>query len=203
MIFSKSVIVVLLVVLGRSRRSRLDLVAGWDVVAPVVAVPDLAQHELAGVDQVSNLPTDRAFEPPGHAGVDQLLGPPAGELDLAAMHWWATSPAVIAGVLGIALIVAELERRVEADPAFAFGLLLGAAGAYATVCLNAVVHWAGGKPEVRDLAGVVILAHLPVVAVESVGLGFLVAFLARARPEWLTDQRPAGSGNTSSNGTSH
>jgi ABC-type Co2+ transport system permease subunit len=121
----------------------------------------------------------------------------------AAIDWWVADPLVAIAIGLAAVLAALLERRIEPDPSFALGLLLGAVTAYATVCLNALVLWAGGKPEVQDLAGMVLIAHLPVVAVESLGLGFVVVFLARARPEWLTTQRPDGSGNTSSNGTSH
>jgi cobalt/nickel transport system permease protein len=126
-----------------------------------------------------------------------------GALRPAEIHWWLTDPLVLLAVAGAVVVVSLLERRIESDPAFAFGLLLGAVTAYATVGLNALVLWAGGKPEVRDLAGVMVIAHLPVVAVESIGLGFLVADLSRTRPEWLSAQGPAGSGKTSSNGTSH
>jgi ABC-type Co2+ transport system permease subunit len=119
----------------------------------------------------------------------------------APSEWWGTQPAIAACLLAGCLGLAWYERRLEADPNFPLGLLLGAATAYATVGLNCLVLWAGGREEVRDLAGVVVLAHLPVVVVESVGVGFVVAFLAKARPEWLAGH--SASGNTSSNGTSH
>lgn len=115
--------------------------------------------------------------------------------------WWVCEPVVAGTIVLVSVLLGVSERRVEKDPNFPFGLLLGTGTAYATVGLNCLVLWAGGKDEVRDLAGVVVLAHLPVVAVESVGVGFVVAFLAKAKPEWLAGH--SVSGNTSSNGTSH
>ncbi len=119
--------------------------------------------------------------------------------------WWLAEPAVAAGVLVAAAAVAWAERRLESDPEFAVGLLLGAGTAYATVGLDCLVLAVGGVEEVRGLAGAVLLANLPVMLVESVAVGFVVAFLAKARPEWVGGpaHRPAGSGNTSSNDTSH
>jgi ABC-type Co2+ transport system permease subunit len=130
-----------------------------------------------------------------------MLPPTVTTFPTDVSEWWVAEPAVAAGLLAGCLGLAWYERRLEADPNFPLGLLLGATTAYATVGLNCLVLWAGGKEEVRDLAGVVVLAHLPVVVVESVGVGFVVAFLAKARPEWLAGH--SASGNTSSNGTSH
>ena len=62
---------------------------------------------------------------------------------------------------------------------------MGGGTAYATILLNVAVLTIGGKEGIRDTAGVVLLANLPVVLVESVAVGFVVAFLARAKPEWL------------------
>lgn len=115
--------------------------------------------------------------------------------------WWVGVPAVAGAILAGGVVLSVVERRIERDPNFALGLLLGMATAYTTVGLNCLVLVAGGKEEVRDLAGVVVLAHLPVVVVESVGVGFVVAFLAKAKPEWLAGY--SLSGTTSSNGTSH
>ena len=81
---------------------------------------------------------------------------------------------------------------------------LGAATALATVALNAVVLSLGGDESVRNLAEVVFLANLPVVVVESVAVGFVVAYLAKAKPEWIGGRaQTVGSGKISSNGISH
>ncbi len=119
-------------------------------------------------------------------------------------EWWLANPIVAGGVVGCALAAAWLERRLEADPEFAIGLLLGAGTALITVGLNALVLSIGGEEAVKDLAEVVLLANLPVVVVESIAVGFVVAYLAKAKPEWLGGSAyPRASWNTSSNGTSH
>ncbi len=120
--------------------------------------------------------------------------------------WWLAEPVIAAAILVLAAGVAWAERWLESDPEFAVGLLLGAATAYATVALDVLVLAAGGVEAVRPVAGVALFANLPVVLVEAVGVGFVVAFLAKARPEWVggpVGHRDSGSGNTSSNGTSH
>jgi ABC-type Co2+ transport system permease subunit len=125
--------------------------------------------------------------------------------DWTAGDWWLARPAVIGVVLLVAAVAAWLERRLEADPEFAVGALLGGATAYLTVGLNCFVLAFGGTREVRSLAGVVLL-QLPVVLVESVGVGFVVAYLAKAKPEWIggaVGQPSSDSGKTSSSGTSH
>ena len=119
-------------------------------------------------------------------------------------EWWLTRPVVVAAVVIGAVVAAAAERWVEADPEFAVGLLLGGATAYATVGLNVLWLAVAGLPAVRPMAGVALFANLPVVLVEAVGVGFVLAFLAKARPEWVGG--PVGhsrTGNTSSNGTSH
>jgi cobalt/nickel transport system permease protein len=117
--------------------------------------------------------------------------------------WWVADPAVVAALAVVAAGLALAERWLEADPEFAVGLLLGAGTGLATVGLNALVLAVGGVQAVRPVAAVALLANLPVVVVEAVAVGFVVAFLAKARPEWVGGQPAAGAGKTSSNGTSH
>jgi ABC-type Co2+ transport system permease subunit len=118
--------------------------------------------------------------------------------------WWLAEPAVGVTVLLAATGMAWAERWLEADPEFAVGLLLGAVTAFATVGLNSLVLAAGGIAEYRSMASVALLTNLPVVLVEAVGVGFVLAFLAKARPEWVGGPvGHPGTGSTSSNGTSH
>jgi ABC-type Co2+ transport system permease subunit len=119
-------------------------------------------------------------------------------------EWWLTRPAVVAAVGLGAVVAAVAGRWVEADPEFAVGLLLGGATAYATVGLNVLWLAVAGLPAVRPMAGVAFFANLPVVLVEAVGVGFVLAFLARARPDWVGGPvfHP-DAGSTSPNGTSH
>ena len=100
-------------------------------------------------------------------------------------EWWLAHPAVAAAVLLRPSVGAVAERWMEADPEFAVGLLLGGATAYATVGLNVLWLAVAGLPAVRPMAGVALFANLPVVLVEAVGVGFVLAFLAKARPEWV------------------
>lgn len=118
--------------------------------------------------------------------------------------WWLADPVIACVMLVASIVVAWLERRLESDPEFAIGLLLGAGTAFATVGLNALVLSLGGDDVVKGLAEVVFLANLPVVVVESVAVGFVVAYLAKAKPEWIGGAvYIRDSGKISSNGISH
>ena len=110
--------------------------------------------------------------------------PPFGE------NWWLAWPGVVAGVAATSALLAWLERRLERDPIYPLGLWLGGGVAYATVALNVAVLALGGRDGLREVAGVVFLANLPVVALEAVAMGFVLAYLHRAKPEWLS-ARPA------------
>lgn len=74
-------------------------------------------------------------------------------------------------------------------PAFAAGAVVGGCTAAVTVLLHAVVLYLGvnvGEDEPRKwIAGVSLAAHLPVIVVEAVGVGFACRVLAKAKPEWL------------------
>jgi len=68
---------------------------------------------------------------------------------------------------------------------FTIGLLIGASATLATVVLNSLVLLWGGQEDWVILAKLVLLAHLPIVAIESVVVGFTVRFLAQVKPEML------------------
>lgn len=80
----------------------------------------------------------------------------------------------------------------------AAGAAVGGLTAAGSVLLNAGVLWLGGGSGIDRLAGVVLVAHLPVIAVEAAVCGFAVAAIRNA-----SQREPAGSGNTSGNGVSH
>lgn len=65
------------------------------------------------------------------------------------------------------------------------GFLLGAISVLATLILQAVVLLWGGAEDWHQIVWLVFYAHLPLVAVEGVVLGFTVNFLARVKPEML------------------
>jgi len=116
---------------------------------------------------------------------------------------WILNPFVLLGTLLFAVILATLERRIERDPLFPLGVLLGGSVAGLTVGLNCLVLSFGAVEQARALGALVIIAHLPVILVEAVGCGFILVFLARVKPEWIGGYSPADTGTTSSNGTSH
>ena len=68
---------------------------------------------------------------------------------------------------------------------FTIGLLIGSASALATVVLNSLVLAWGGQEDWLILAQLVLLAHLPIVAIEGVIVGFTISFLAQVKPEML------------------
>lgn len=128
----------------------------------------------------------------------------SGQFLASPGNWWLAEPAVGVALLLTAAGMAWVERWLEADPEFAVGVLLGAVTAFATVGLNCLVLAVGGMAEYQPMASVALLTNLPVVLVEAVGVGFILAFLAKARPEWVGGPVPQpGTGKTSSNGTSH
>jgi ABC-type Co2+ transport system permease subunit len=99
--------------------------------------------------------------------------------------WWLAWPEIAGGLVVAAGLFAALESRLERDPVYPVGLWLGGGIAFVTVALNVLVLAYGGRDGVRDVAGVVFLANLPVIVVEAVATGFVVAYLHRVRPEWL------------------
>ena len=58
-----------------------------------------------------------------------------------------------------------------------------------------------GRGDWAALAATSLVAHIPVIAVEGVGVGFAMKVLAKGKPEWLGVQ--PSEGKISSNGTSH
>jgi cobalt/nickel transport system permease protein len=108
-------------------------------------------------------------------------GASAQEQALAA----ALHPLTLAAVGLFSAFLVWGERRLENSPEFPLGLLVGVASVLATVALNGMVLLWGGQENWRAVALSVFLAHLPVVLVEGVVLGFTVGFLARVKPELL------------------
>lgn len=103
---------------------------------------------------------------------------------------WAFRPVVSAALLAASAVLAWLERQLEADPDFALGLFVGLFAAGLTVLLVAATVWLGGRHDFRALAALGVVTHVPVIAVEGLGVGFAVAVLAKAKPEWLSSLAP-------------
>jgi hypothetical protein len=103
-----------------------------------------------------------------------------------AFAWRVIStPPVVACVVVVALTVAWTERRLDSSPEFALGLLVGVTTLLLTLALNALVLLWGGAEDWRSIVLLVFAAHLPLVLIEGVVLGFTVSFLARVKPEML------------------
>lgn len=100
-------------------------------------------------------------------------------------------PAVLLGAALLAAGAAWLERRLENEPEFPLGLLIGGLAVLLTVGLNCAVLTFGAVEDCEVPALVLLLAHLPVAVLEGVVLGFAVGFLARVKPELLGPRRPA------------
>ena len=112
-------------------------------------------------------------------------------------------PAYLCG----ALFNVSVALRRPRFPGFGIGLALGIGCAALTVILHVTVLYLGGNGDWTVLAGISLVAHLPVIAIEGIGVGFAVKVLAKGKPEWLGMQpemidQPSD-GKISSNGTSH
>ncbi len=88
-----------------------------------------------------------------------------------------TLPALLAGVF--------CRKLFRVMPAFAAGAVVGGGTAILTVLFHAAVVYAGSVDRSGFVAAFSLVAHLPVIAVEAVGVGFACRVLAKAKPEWL------------------
>jgi cobalt/nickel transport system permease protein len=94
-------------------------------------------------------------------------------------------PITLSAVVLLALLLARAERRLDNAPEFPLGLLVGVLAVLATSALNAAVLLWGGVEDWHKIALLVFVAHLPVVVIEGLVVGFTVGFLARVKPEML------------------
>jgi cobalt/nickel transport system permease protein len=88
-----------------------------------------------------------------------------------------TLPALLAGVF--------CRRLFRLMPPFAAGAVVGGGTAALTVLFHAAVVYAGSVDRSGFVSALSLVAHLPVVAIEAVGVGFACRVLANAKPEWL------------------
>lgn len=65
------------------------------------------------------------------------------------------------------------------------GCLLGMISVFATLVLQAAVLLWGGAEDWHQIVWLVFYAHLPIVVLEGIVLGFTVSFLTRVKPEML------------------
>lgn len=87
-------------------------------------------------------------------------------------------------VLG-SILAAWAEQRLEQQPDFAVGCVIGLVGVLLTLLFNGLVLLYGGAEDWNAIVLLVFAAHLPVAVLEAVILGFTVSFLTRVKPDLL------------------
>jgi ABC-type Co2+ transport system permease subunit len=102
------------------------------------------------------------------------------QFDSLMRNPWVWAVVAVIGVAGVLM-----ERRLETDPTFAVGLLLGVATTLLTVALNVFVLRTALPSDAEPIAGIVFLAHMPVAAIEGVVLGSTLSLLKRSAPQLL------------------
>lgn len=135
----------------------------------------------------------------GHGGLTTL------GLNLAVLGIPALLAATVFGLLRGTLL--RFPNR-----AVLIGCGIGAFTSLLTVAGNGAIIWFGLENGGRESALAVMLMHIPVIVVESIGTGVVVAYLTKVKPEWLKlvstqsssqSLTQSSTGVTSSNGTSH
>lgn len=122
------------------------------------------------------------------------LGGPVDRLDTAAANGLTFHPLTLLAALGVAVLAAWVERRLENGPEFALGFLVGEVSVLGTVFLFALVVTLGGDEGLSAVALLTFALHVPLAFVEGIVLGFTVGFLARVKPEmlgWAPLEEPA------------
>lgn len=94
-------------------------------------------------------------------------------------------PALLAGGLFAVLCRLPVVQQRRPGVLWLLGCLIGMSAVLAALILEAVVLLWGGAEDFGRIVQLVFLAHLPVVVIEGVVLGFTVNFLARVKPEML------------------
>jgi cobalt/nickel transport system permease protein len=94
-------------------------------------------------------------------------------------------PALLAGWMFAVLQRLPWIRRKNRTLIWASGCVIGMTAVLATLVLNATVLLWGGAEDFHQIVWLVFIAHLPIVVLEGVVLGFTVSFLARVKPEML------------------
>ncbi len=104
-----------------------------------------------------------------------------------------TLPALLAGWMYAVLSHLPWIRRAKTSLLWPLGCVIGMTSVLATLLLAAVVLLWGGAEDWHQIVWLVFYAHLPIVGIEGVVLGFTVSFLARVKPDML-DRRVEGGG---------
>ncbi len=97
-----------------------------------------------------------------------------------------TLPALLmGGLFHLVRRVPWTSRRLAWLSDFAIGCAIGLLGVLLTLALNALVLYFGGGEKWRAIVAAVVVAHLPLAAVEGIIVGFTLSFLSRVKPELL------------------
>jgi cobalt/nickel transport system permease protein len=94
-------------------------------------------------------------------------------------------PALLAGWMFALLLRLPGMRMPGSAFLWMAGCLIGMTSVLGTLLLDALVLLWGGAGDWHQIVWLIFYAHLPIVAVEGVVLGFTVSFLARVKPEML------------------
>jgi cobalt/nickel transport system permease protein len=94
-------------------------------------------------------------------------------------------PATLAAWLFAGLCRFPSARRGNKAALWIMGFFIGASSVLATLSLEAVVLLWGGSGNWFQVVRLLFIAHLPVVAIEGIVLGFTIIFLYRVKPEML------------------
>jgi cobalt/nickel transport system permease protein len=116
------------------------------------------------------------------------------QLDLTQADALTFYPATLMAAVVLAALAAWGERRLENQPEFPIGLLVGELSVLLTLVLNSMVLVLGGNDNWQAVALFVLIAQLPLAVIEGVVLGFTVGFLVRVKPEllaWLPAEKTA------------
>lgn len=96
-----------------------------------------------------------------------------------------TLPALLAGWMFAGLYRLPWTGSKRRALFWVFGCVIGMTSVLATLILQAIVLLWGGAEDWHAIVWLVFYAHLPIVLLEGVVLGFTVSFLARVKPEML------------------
>lgn len=75
--------------------------------------------------------------------------------------------------------------RLEKKAVFVRGCLAGILGIFLGSFLMSAAFYLTDPKTFQDISGVILLAHLPIMLIESVITGTILAFLYRVEPQWL------------------
>lgn len=75
--------------------------------------------------------------------------------------------------------------RLENKQIFQRGCLAGVLGIFLSSILMSATFYLTDQKSFREISGLILLSHIPVMLVESIVTGTILAFLYRVEPQWL------------------